>query len=128
MGQGDRPCTMGQVVFVAATKGSLSCTRAAHCAAALSDTMENVTHAANQCHVGLSGECLYVLPMRALLTKSMSMDCDVCNDANSILESNSYTVRDNSSPGCVDSLANVCPHLSISDRLAEADAKHKFGP
>ncbi len=46
MGKGDKPCTLGQVVFVAATKGSLSCIRTAHCAATLSGTVEDVTHAA----------------------------------------------------------------------------------
>lgn len=46
MDKGDRPGTLGQVVFVAAAKGSLSRLRAACCAAALSGTMEDVFHAA----------------------------------------------------------------------------------
>ena len=39
------------------------------------------------------------------------MNHDVCDEANSILESHSYDVLENCHPGHVDSLRKVCPHL-----------------
>ena len=66
MDKENRPGTLGQVVFVAAAKGSLSCIRAACCAATLSGTVENVTHAASCCNIDLAGVCLYPLPIREL--------------------------------------------------------------
>ena len=63
MDKGDMPCALGQVVFVAATKGSLSCVRTAHCAATLSGTMEDVTRAASGCDDDLSGVWLCALPI-----------------------------------------------------------------
>ena len=61
MDKEDRPCALGQMVFVAAAKGSLSCVRTARWAATLSGAMEDVTHAASCRNVNLSGVCLYAL-------------------------------------------------------------------
>ena len=66
MGKGGRPGTLGQVVFVAAAKGSFACVKTARCAETLSGTMEDVTHAASCCNIVLPGVCLNAMPITEL--------------------------------------------------------------